>query len=85
MLNVEFYTKQNCALCEEAYTLLKLLQNDYPFQIDERDIYTNDVWLEEYQLIIPVVRINDTVLTCEEMKLDQLETALQREIAKMNK
>jgi len=82
MIKVEFYTKDNCSLCEDAYALLMMLQSDYSFEIEERDIYTNNDWLEEYQLLIPAVRINDTFLTCEEMGLTQLEEALKKNVEK---
>ena len=78
VLNVLFYTRKNCKLCEEAYALLTVLQNEYEFTIEERDIETNDEWLEEYQLIIPVIHINDTILNCNMIDFVQLEQALRQ-------
>lgn len=80
MQKVIFYTKEVCSLCDEAYALLKMFQNDYSFEIETRDIETNDEWLEEYQLLIPVVQINDTVLNCEEIDFSSLENALKRNV-----
>ncbi|MEI3612328.1 glutaredoxin family protein [Pseudogracilibacillus sp. SO30301A] len=80
MVKLEFYTKHNCSLCDDAYALIMMLKNYYSFELEERDIYTNDSWLEEYQLLIPAVRIKDTFLTCEKMNLKQLEKALQENI-----
>lgn len=80
MLNVIFYTKKNCPLCDNAHAQLELLQRDMPFQIEERDIYTNDQWLEKYQLLIPFVKINDTELNCEQISFESLEEALRKEI-----
>lgn len=80
MLKVEFYTKEICSLCEEAYALLKMLQSEYEFVLDEIDIYADDALLEEYQLLIPAVRMNETLITCEEMGLETLEKALQENI-----
>lgn len=74
---VHFYTKENCSLCEEAYTLLKMFQHDYQFTIEKRDIYKNDDWLEKYQLLIPVIEIKDKLLTCEEMHYDKIEALLK--------
>lgn len=82
MVKLEFYTKHNCSLCDDAYALIMMLKNYYSFELEERDIYTNDSWLEEYQLLIPAVRIKDTLLTCEAMNLNQLEKALQENIGK---
>jgi len=82
MLQVKFYTKENCSLCDDAYALLKMFQLSYPFEFEEIDIYSDDALLEEYQLLIPAVRMNDTFLTCEEMGLEQLEAAIKKNIMK---
>ncbi|MRH42035.1 glutaredoxin family protein [Aquibacillus halophilus] len=58
MKTVTFYTKQNCPLCDEAKQLLYLLKDEFNFEFDEIDIYTNDQLLEQYQLMIPVVSID---------------------------
>lgn len=77
MQNVIFYTKENCSLCDDARSLLNLLKHDYLFQLEERDIYSKDEWLEKYQLMIPVVKINDTTLDCEKISYEVLEKALK--------
>ncbi|MDY0405137.1 glutaredoxin family protein [Virgibacillus sp. 179-BFC.A HS] len=77
MLRIIYYTKQNCSLCDNARALLGMLQNEYAFDIEERDIYTNDDWLEKYQLLIPCVQIGDMYLDCEHMDLPHLEQAIQ--------
>ena len=77
MLKVIFYTKENCSLCDDAAALLSMFQHDYFFEIEERDIYTKDEWLEKYQLLIPYVKINDTTLNCEQFNMDNLEQALK--------
>ncbi|MEC5425357.1 glutaredoxin family protein [Virgibacillus sp. C22-A2] len=80
MLKVIFYTKEVCSLCEDAEALLTMLQQHYPFEIEERDIYTNDAWLEEFQLLIPYVKINETTIDCEELNIDTLEDAIKKNI-----
>lgn len=80
MLNVIFYTKEVCSLCDDARALLLMLQQEYPFELEERDIYTNDEWLEEYQLLIPFVKINETTLDCEQVNIDSLEKALKENV-----
>ncbi|MFD2045041.1 glutaredoxin family protein [Ornithinibacillus salinisoli] len=77
MLTIIFYTKENCSLCDDAKAILQLLQSDYTFAIEERDIYTKDEWLEEYQLVIPFVQINDIGIDCEQMSIKALEKALK--------
>lgn len=77
MTKVIFYTKEVCSLCEEAYALLNMFKRDYVFEIEERDIYTNDKWLEEYQLRIPVVEVNGKQIDCEEMSYEALKDILK--------
>jgi len=77
MLQVYFYTKTHCPLCEDAKALLLLLQHDYPFELEERDIYTNDAWLEAYQISIPVVEMNEKQLDATEINYDKLERMLK--------
>ncbi|WP_163970501.1 glutaredoxin family protein [Oceanobacillus halotolerans] len=77
MVNVIFYTKDNCSLCEDAKALLLMLKHDYPFELEERDIYTNDDWLEKYQLLIPYVDVNGQTLNCEEISYEVLEQVLK--------
>ncbi|HLS10210.1 glutaredoxin family protein [Lentibacillus sp.] len=77
MQHVIFYTKENCPLCDNALAILELLQHDYPLEIEERNIYTNDEWLEKYQLEIPVVQIKDITLNCEQISYESLERALE--------
>lgn len=78
MQPIIFYTKESCSLCDDARVLLELLKHDYPFTLEERDIYRKDEWLEMYQLMIPVVQINDTILDCEQISYETLEKALKK-------
>jgi len=78
MLNVILYTKENCSLCEEAIGILTVLQHGYSFQIEERDIYANDTWLERYQLEIPVIQVNEIQLNGEEINYESVEDLLKR-------
>jgi glutaredoxin len=82
MQKVIFYTKEICSLCDDAKALLLMFQREYPFELEERDIYTNDAWLEKYQLLIPYVQINDSTLNCEEINIDSLEHLLKDHIEK---
>ncbi|WP_216831260.1 glutaredoxin family protein [Alkalihalobacterium elongatum] len=57
-LKVTFYTKENCSLCDNGLTVLKMVQEDIPFEIEMVDIYKDDELLEKYQVMIPVVSID---------------------------
>lgn len=63
-----FYTRQRCPLCEKGKQVLIELQKEWDFTIVERDIDTNDQWTEEYGLMIPVV-----VFEGEEIQYGQLD------------
>ncbi|HLR61277.1 MAG TPA: glutaredoxin family protein [Lentibacillus sp.] len=76
MQQIILYTKENCPLCDHAFAMLELLQHDYSFEIELRDIYTNDKWLEQYQLQIPVVQFRAATLNCEQISYEALEQAL---------
>jgi len=78
MQTVIFYTKENCPLCDQALTLLSTFQQDYAFEIECRDIHSNDEWLEKYQLIIPVIDINGDKLNCEQMNFPHIEAILKK-------
>ena len=58
-LKVIFYTHASCGLCEEAKILLDILSPMYDLTIEERDIDTNDEWLETYLLTVPVIEIDE--------------------------
>ncbi|TCP24859.1 glutaredoxin [Scopulibacillus darangshiensis] len=52
------YTKRDCPLCEEGKAVLAILCNESGETFREVDIYTNDTFLEKYQLMIPVVAVD---------------------------
>ncbi|PDY22227.1 NrdH-redoxin [Bacillus cereus] len=56
-MKVVLYTKKDCGLCEKAKQVLKEVQCEYSFQIEEIDIYEENDLLEKYHLMIPVVEI----------------------------
>lgn len=72
MKKVVFYTKENCLLCEEAFNLLTVIQDIEPFQLEIKDIYENDELLEEYQLIIPVIKIDEKEMFGDSIDLNEI-------------
>ncbi|RDW16567.1 glutaredoxin family protein [Oceanobacillus arenosus] len=77
MRKVTLYMKENCSLCMEAETLLSLFKKDYPYELEEKDIYEDDGLLEQYQLSIPVIELNGKQLNCEEMNYASIEKLLK--------
>lgn len=57
-MNVKFYSKENCSLCDKGLVIVKEISKDIPLQIEVIDIYKDDELLEKYQIMIPVVEIN---------------------------
>lgn len=75
---IDFYTKPDCLLCDEALSLLEILQTLYDIDINICDIHERDDWLEKYFLHIPVIDIEGTTLSGEAIEFTQLEQLIQR-------
>lgn len=78
MIQINFYTKDPCPLCDEAIELLKLFENEYPHTIERRDITENIEWLRKFRTKIPVLQIQDDFLKAEEITYENLETFLKK-------
>ncbi|MEK5068571.1 glutaredoxin family protein [Sporosarcina sp. FSL K6-1508] len=61
-MHVTFYTKPGCHLCDEAESMMKLVQEDFPLTWTKVDIETDDESHEKYMLMIPVIEKDNTVL-----------------------
>jgi len=80
MLEVTFYTKDHCLLCDEAYDLLTAIQLLHPFHIQSVNIYEDDTLLEQYQLMIPVIQVGTTILTSNDIDFVTIEEAIKKNI-----
>ncbi|SFM21839.1 Glutaredoxin-like domain [Gracilibacillus orientalis] len=76
-MKLKLYGKENCSLCDDAKATLEMLQQDYLFEIEEINIYNDDELLETYQLMIPVVKDEDTVVDTEIIDMDKVENYLK--------
>ncbi|GIO24666.1 glutaredoxin family protein [Oceanobacillus sp. J11TS1] len=72
---IQFYTKNNCPLCDEAKALLNMLNTDN-IPVEEIDIYQSDSLLEEYQLIIPVIAYKGNKVYGNEMNIENVSRLL---------
>jgi glutaredoxin len=61
-LQVTFYTKAGCHLCEEARDMLDDIAAQTPFELTEIDIRSNLEIFEEYRYRIPVIIVNNDTL-----------------------
>lgn len=58
MINITFYSKENCSICNEGLSVLQMVAEDIPMNIEIVDIYKDDQLLEKYQIMIPVVVVD---------------------------
>lgn len=56
------FTRPNCPLCDEAKSMLHLVQEDFPFEYKEINIDFDDQLHEKYMLMIPVLERNSKIL-----------------------
>lgn len=52
------YSKPDCPLCDEAKEVLREVQREFPFSLEERNIQENPAWWDAYHLLIPVVELD---------------------------
>ncbi|MGM7723758.1 glutaredoxin family protein [Metabacillus sp. Hm71] len=76
MKKVIFYSKENCSLCDKGLAILKDIQKDLPFEYEIVDIYQDDRLLELYQIMIPVVKIDDEVVSYGILEKDAIRKRL---------
>ena len=55
---VTVYAKPDCHLCEQAMTVLRALQGEFAFVLQERDITADDALHSAYLERIPVVALD---------------------------
>jgi glutaredoxin len=58
MTTVVLYGREGCCLCDEAREVLERVRRGRPFELQERDIDSDDALLRTYLERIPVVVID---------------------------
>ncbi|MBK3496017.1 glutaredoxin family protein [Viridibacillus sp. YIM B01967] len=61
-MNIKYYSRPGCGLCEEGILMLKLVQEDVPFTIEEINIEKDDLLHERFMLMIPVVEKDGEII-----------------------
>lgn len=77
MRHVILYTKEACTLCDEAELLLSFFMGTHPFELERRDINTNDEWFEKYHLEIPVIEMGGKQLYGEGINYESIKKLFQ--------
>lgn len=72
-VEVVFYTKAGCHLCEDARDLLEEIAEETEYALTEIDIRSDMEVFEHYRYRIPVILINGETLL--EGRIDALELA----------
>jgi uncharacterized membrane protein len=70
MLNITFYTREDCGLCDQALADLEEIQEDQPFQLSVIDIESDDALRKMYLELIPVIEIGPYTLKAPFSKQD---------------
>ncbi|ARK24139.1 thiol-disulfide isomerase [Sporosarcina sp. P37] len=61
-MQIQFYTRRGCELCDEAERMLRLVAEDYPLEWQTINIEEDDEIHEKYMLMIPVIEQDGQVL-----------------------
>ncbi len=57
---VEFFTRQNCHLCEVAYEIVERVRERHPFELRIVDVDSDPAIAEKYGMEVPVVLVDGT-------------------------
>ena len=76
MRTVVIYGRDGCCLCEQALELLERVRATHPFELQQRDIESDDRLLVAYLERIPVVTIDGV----EQFELFVDESELERRL-----
>lgn len=69
-LQLQFYTKSDCPLCDEAKIELNKLEAKLPYiSVEEIDITTNIGLFSKYKLLIPMLEMDGKQLFKHRIKL----------------
>lgn len=61
-MEIIYYGRPNCELCEEGIRTLNLVREDIPFEMKEVNIEEDDAIHEKYMLMIPVVEKDGQII-----------------------
>ena len=77
-IEVTFYTKAGCHLCEDARELLEEIAEHTAYALTEIDIRHDMAIFELYRYRIPVIIINQETLLEGRIEADELARAFQQ-------
>ncbi len=71
-LQVTFYTKAGCHLCEDARDMLNEIASETLYELTEIDIRRDIELFERYRYRIPVIMINETLVAEGRVEYNEL-------------
>ena len=77
---VTLYGRPGCHLCEDALALIQRVRTRVPFELEQRDIESDDEWFKRYLERIPVVEVDgreEFELFVDERQLEQILVKLK--------
>jgi glutaredoxin len=77
-MNIYFYSKDDCPLCEIAEEILNSFAVSYNLNIHRIDINTNTGAYEKYREMIPVIELPDGDILWGSLNKDDIGRALKR-------
>lgn len=77
-IEVTFYTKAGCHLCENARELLEEIAQETPYALTEIDIRSDMAIFDTYRYRIPVIIIDQETLLEGRIDADELTRAFQQ-------
>ena len=75
-MNVYFYTKEGCPLCDRAEGALKSLADKYSLTVHKTDIRYNRTAYRKYRDMIPVIELPDGNVLWGRIDRDEIERGL---------
>ncbi|MGB2867496.1 MAG: glutaredoxin family protein [Bacteroidota bacterium] len=79
MTVVELFSKEDCKLCDDARNLLKRLDKEFVFKLEETKLTEDDPRFKEFMLEIPVVVVNGKSTLKSVIREEELRTILKGE------
>ncbi|MGE7603305.1 glutaredoxin family protein [Peribacillus sp. NPDC097675] len=70
------YSREKCPLCVKAKQILEELKQESELYYKEIDIHSDDVLLEKYGLMIPVIEMNGRIIQYGNVDISTLQSFL---------